>query len=310
MQRRHRPTPSKSDQNNNDRSSSLLPTTLYGADKNQVSRSRYGISAVPLLFGSILVLTGFVAFHYHSNHSPHPLPSIENKSDNHKLLEDHNAAPHRVNGHWEEWVVDDDGVEPHEHHVIDNVAVDDPIEFEKIEKSPPILSNSDTDSMVKGKFFKIHKQRRTRDEANAEMLAVESTNVDGEKKLKEALRKVVDDQRRGKNMNVEVISRWLGEDVPVIISKTEKPNNHVVVPTEKKKQVINDTEEVLKQEQRKQSFPSPADLAGDDVNVILKPEFGEHRRDKNAVFAFAEVSSGLNFPSKITLLTITCDVGL
>ena len=287
MQRRHRPSPLKSNSSRN--SSLLLPTTSYRGRKDSSSHNRYRTSAVPLIVGSVLSLGGFVVFHYHTS-SPIPFPKvdiIDNEQVNNGWHD--NERPHQVNGHWEEWIVDDDGIEQHEHHVIDHVEVDDIVEFQKIEESTPD-TKVDSDGMVQGKFFKIHKQHRTKEEATAAMLNVDSTNVDGEKKLKDALGKVVEDQKRGKNMNIEVISRWMGEDVPVIVSKNDNSEIKISdgIETEVKLSDQKDSN-TTKKDKRTNSFPSPAELAGIDAKVILKPEFGEHRSDKNAVFAFAEV---------------------
>lgn len=51
--------------------------------------------------------------------------------------------------------------------------------------------------------------------AGDRMLKQESTWVEGEKKLKKALKVLMEQQKNGKNLGVPVLTRWLGDDIPV-----------------------------------------------------------------------------------------------
>jgi len=259
-------------------SSGLLPSNNYDAIvNNNIRRFSYASSGgsnlgVKLLLGSILSLSMFVTYH-------HMISSSVNDALN-PTRTIHGEDKNQVNGHWKQWLVDDGDVGPKDHHVVDNEIGDDDGDDENLLKNRKEPKEAE---MVQGKYFKMYRQTRTKEQANKDMLEVRSSNVEGEKKLKQALQRVVDEQKKGNDLNVDVISRWMGDDVSVIKKKQDGP----FVDTETES--LNKSEDEQKERKLEPSFPSPADLIGDsEVQVVLSPAFGEHRADKNAVFAFAE----------------------
>ena len=261
MQRRNRPVISPFKQS---RVNSILPSRIPYKKKRQGGFS----SPVPLIFGSIISLIFFVLLADHLK--IHNLDAEHSQDD---------GISRKATDNQVTWIIDNDEGEGDSHRIANTEIYDS----EKMRQMKTSLMNSSNDkrndNMVQGKFFKIYKQQRTREDATAEMMSIKSSNVDGEKRLKNALKKVVEDQSNGKNLNIGVLSRWMGEDIPVTISANVGEQGKNV--------------EDMKENETKQSslsFPSPLDaFKRDDVKIVLKPEFGHHREDQNAVFAFAEV---------------------
>jgi len=256
-------------------SSGLLPSNNYDAIvNNNIKRFSSASSGgsnlgVKLLLGSILSLSMFVTYQHMIS------SSVDDALKNHSM----NPTKRKVNGHWKQWLVDDGNVGPKDHRIVDNDIGDDD-DDENLKRNKNEQKEAE---MVQGKYFKMYRQTRTKEQANKDMLEVRSSNVEGEKKLKQALQRVVDEQKKGNDLNVDVISRWMGDDVSVIKRKQDVP--FVDTDTE----ILNKSEDEQKERKLEPSFPSPADLIGDsEVQVVLSPAFGEHRPDKNAVFAFAE----------------------
>ena len=54
--------------------------------------------------------------------------------------------------------------------------------------------------------------------ASARMESQGSQWVDGEKKLKQKLQELYDQQQQGKHLGVPVLTRWLGDDIPVYVT--------------------------------------------------------------------------------------------
>jgi hypothetical protein len=54
--------------------------------------------------------------------------------------------------------------------------------------------------------------------ASARMEAQSSRWVDGEKKLKQKLQVLYDKQQQGQDLGVPVLTRWLGDDIPVYVT--------------------------------------------------------------------------------------------
>jgi hypothetical protein len=72
-------------------------------------------------------------------------------------------------------------------------------------QKPPIILSHDEDQQ----------QRRDKSvDATEAMLKQDSSWVDGEKKLKKELKKLVELQKEGKFLGVPVLTRWLGPDIP------------------------------------------------------------------------------------------------
>jgi hypothetical protein len=71
-------------------------------------------------------------------------------------------------------------------------------------QKPPVRDEEDADARAK-----------LREEANERMRNQGSHWVDSEKKLKHALKALVERQAEGKDLGVPVLTRWLGDDVPV-----------------------------------------------------------------------------------------------
>jgi hypothetical protein len=76
-----------------------------------------------------------------------------------------------------------------------------------------------------GESFPQEEQHRgnalASDEATAAMLEQPSSWVDGEKKLKKSLNKLVELQTQGKLLNATIVTRWLGDDIPHFFGEVE-----------------------------------------------------------------------------------------
>eukprot|EP00816_Leptocylindrus_hargravesii_P002119 CAMPEP_0196817842 /NCGR_PEP_ID=MMETSP1362-20130617/62823_1 /TAXON_ID=163516 /ORGANISM="Leptocylindrus danicus, Strain CCMP1856" /LENGTH=550 /DNA_ID=CAMNT_0042195705 /DNA_START=124 /DNA_END=1773 /DNA_ORIENTATION=- len=270
MQRRaNKFTPTKRNSSGNNNEQAPLHTRYNS--KSRKNNDNYRSLPCIILAGSIISLSILLWFH-HVNLHVHTDEKVQ------QVVVPY--APKKVNGHWEEWVVDDDGVGQNTHHVIDGEVIDDPSEFARQEKEP-VVDGGEKDAFetVQGKYFTMLKPRRTTEEATDSMLSVSNENVMGEKKLKNELEKVKANQKKKKDLGVNVLSRWMGDGVPVIVPElADKKNKNT------------ETGKLLKpnQVENKSQFPSPIDILDDDVEVVLKPAFGQHRSDQNAVFAFAE----------------------
>jgi len=90
-------------------------------------------------------------------------------------------------------------------------------------------------------------------EASAAMLRAASTWVDGEKALKKGLVKLMENQRKGIDVGVDHLTRWMGDGVPLWTPKS--------------------------------IFPSPIPP---NSEIIIQPKYGSHRQGENAVFSFAQ----------------------
>eukprot|EP00586_Coscinodiscus_wailesii_P011525 CAMPEP_0172509370 /NCGR_PEP_ID=MMETSP1066-20121228/219839_1 /TAXON_ID=671091 /ORGANISM="Coscinodiscus wailesii, Strain CCMP2513" /LENGTH=221 /DNA_ID=CAMNT_0013287821 /DNA_START=244 /DNA_END=906 /DNA_ORIENTATION=+ len=84
---------------------------------------------------------------------------------------------------------------------------------------------------------------RSSEESSAAMLRVKSEWVDGEKKLKKELTKLMLRQKRGKDKGVQHLTRWKGEGVPVW-TPINSPDEDTAVVEEAEK-VTNDDEEAV-----------------------------------------------------------------
>lgn len=103
--------------------------------------------------------------------------------------------------------------------------------------------------------------------------------VDGEKRLKKHLSKLLTRQKAGTDLDVPIRSRWSdvvanGEETMYDTAESTDGSDHFtlyknILPTEKRK-----------------VFNSP--LPFEKAKVILKPTIGSHRPDMDAVFVFAE----------------------
>eukprot|EP00980_Cylindrotheca_fusiformis_P014498 scaffold3875_cov123-Cylindrotheca_fusiformis.AAC.18 len=60
--------------------------------------------------------------------------------------------------------------------------------------------------------------RSASDAATARMMAQSSKWVDGEKALKRQLKKLLEQQEKGENLGVPVLTRYLGEDFPAWVT--------------------------------------------------------------------------------------------
>eukprot|EP00586_Coscinodiscus_wailesii_P016487 CAMPEP_0172496584 /NCGR_PEP_ID=MMETSP1066-20121228/89801_1 /TAXON_ID=671091 /ORGANISM="Coscinodiscus wailesii, Strain CCMP2513" /LENGTH=242 /DNA_ID=CAMNT_0013268953 /DNA_START=65 /DNA_END=797 /DNA_ORIENTATION=+ len=84
------------------------------------------------------------------------------------------------------------------------------------QNAAPSLRNNNPATIVttppKGKKNRIS---RASEEASAAMLHVTSRFVDGEKKLKKELLKLMERQKNGKDVGVDHLTSWKGDDVPV-----------------------------------------------------------------------------------------------
>jgi len=275
MQRRtNKSSPTKRNSSGNGQAS--LPTRTRYNSKSRKNNDNYNSLPCIILAGSIISLSVLLWFH-HVNLHVHTDENVQ------KVVvvpdANHLPQPKKVNGHWEEWIVDDDGAAQNTHHVIDGEVMDDPNEFARQEKEPVVDGGEKDVETVQGKYFTMLKPRRTTGEATDGMLSVSNENVMGEKKLKNELQKVKANQMKKKDLGVNVLSRWMGDGVPVIVPE--------VVDT-KIKNIETGKELKPNEVENKSQFPSPVDILEEDVEVVLKPAFGQHRSDQNAVFAFAE----------------------
>lgn len=275
MQRRTNKTSPTKTNSNGDRKSSL--PTRYDAKSH---RNNDNTSLVcKILAGSIITLSALLWIHHVHIHVHPEVPNA-----------DHLPPPKKVNGHWEEWVVDDDGAAHNTHHVLDGEVLDDPTEFSRQEKVPADtidMDKGEDSETIQGKYFTIYKPRRTTEEATQAMLDVSNENVLGEKKLKKELKNVKDRQKRHQDLGVDVLSRWMGDGVPVIVGPGATEQTDTNTETKEKVETVKNLK-AADEVETKSTFPSPADLLEGDAEVALEPAFGEHRPDQNAVFAFAE----------------------
>jgi hypothetical protein len=85
-------------------------------------------------------------------------------------------------------------------------------------------------------------------DADIRMQQQSSNWVDGEKKLKIALKVLVDRQEKGIDLGVPVLTRWLGDDIPVFYSKDDASLNMGLTLEEWNQQIENRYEQMRKDE--------------------------------------------------------------
>jgi hypothetical protein len=181
----------------------------------------------------------------------------------------------------------------------------------------------------------IGRSKRTTEEATAAMLSHPSKYVDEEKKLKRELKKLVVYQQQGKCLSVPVLTRWQGDNKPVwscpevgmsnLGPLTGVDNAKTTAAKSDSAQQQHETTRSVKvvkqghsspekQQQgkepvsssqgrrktlvtEKQNCPPPTAIIdnGSGGRVLMKPTFGTHRSDVDAVFAFAQGYSLQNF---------------
>lgn len=152
--------------------------------------------------------------------------------------------------------------------------------------------------------------RRTSEEATAAMLSHSSKFVDEEKKLKRELKKLVAYQEKGQCLSVPVLTRWMGDEKPVWtcaeigmsnlgpLSKDQNPDGKQQQQQRKAVQVKEDgsTKSAVNasSQGRREALllgdtcPPPTDVIENGGQVLMKPSFGAHRSNVDAVFAFAQ----------------------
>jgi hypothetical protein len=174
--------------------------------------------------------------------------------------------------------------------------------------------------------------RRTTEEATAAMLKHPSKFVDEEKKLKRELEKLVVFQQQGKCLSVPVLTRWQGDTKPVwtcpevgmsnLGPLPEKDNSNGATTTATEQSDSSQSQQRSKtqgdnltpkrqkssSDSRRKTLvtataadklgcPPPTAIIdnGHGGQVLMKPTFGRHRPNVDAVFAFAHGYSLQNF---------------
>ena len=173
----------------------------------------------------------------------------------------------------------------------------------------------------------LTRKRRTTEEANAYMAKQESFSVDGEKALKKELLTLYELQSKGLEKLSPIVTRWIGDKnengekmkywVPASTTSDEE-RQAWEVSVEKMKEEMRTTDVVLfpklhtekeiehvkkikgdqvpqqtKEKIEKPIVPSSSSKSYPDprpegTHVVLKPTFGAHRQNVDAVFALAE----------------------
>jgi hypothetical protein len=92
--------------------------------------------------------------------------------------------------------------------------------------------------------------RSASDAATARMMAQSSKWVDGEKAVKRQLKKLLEQQEKGENLGVPVLTRYLGEDFPAWVTKDMDEEEWKRKVAEKYKEMGEEEEEWRKEMQK------------------------------------------------------------
>lgn len=313
----------------------VLPTTIKPKPqpKKKCRTVTCLVQAIVFLMIATSVTLVYIAFHKGSGKSGigRDILGVNNKNIEHQQVASH--APLKVDSpihdEIENDLVEEDPDEKNEMDVTKHVVEQEPLE---VLEEPPVVDikkvdgeEEDVDHSDTNPEDTINppRKRRTTAEANAYMEQQPSFSIDGEKALKKKLYPLYELQRKGQEKVSPIITRWLGDkdqfgkDVKYWMPKSTTSEEVLVqwqngverMKDEMRKKDIDlfphlhglDAKPVtnvvaVSDNESTTEYPMPPPK---DTHVVLKPTFGKHRENVDAVFALAE-----GYDLKIYLLFI------
>ena len=316
----------------------VLPTTIKPKPqpKKKCRTVTFLVQTIVFLMIATSVTLVYIAYHKGGSKSgiAGDILALNDKNNEHQhhqvashapLAVDVSSHNERENNH-----VEEDPEEKNEMDITDPVLEQEPLEVEEppvgIEEVDGEVDHSDTNPED---TITPPRKRRTTSEANAYMEQQPSFSIDGEKALKKKLYPLYELQQKGQEKLSPIITRWLGDkdqfgkDLKYWMPKSTTSEEVLVQwqnSVERKKDEMRkkdidlfphlhglDAEPVTdvvalssssesNNNESTTEYPIPPPK---DTHVVLKPTFGKHRDNVDAVFALAE-----GYDLKIYLLFI------